>query len=351
MKLKDVKIRNFRSIENQTVSFDITCRILVGINESGKSNILRALSFLSDHHSPSRINDLREALPDESPIEESSVMFVFSLDKQESDKVLETVRNGILTVEQDPPIASIGDQLLTVSEYCASRNEGLYTVNVMKETKNPQYWTVTCKLLSDWKKPSSSCPPNFSIQHKEQSLTLRNYKLIRTSDFEGIPQEYLEEASISDLGQISGNCITQIVTANKPDVILWQYDEKNLLPSSINITQFCANPDSCLPLKNMFSLSGVSSIGTSIKNARARGHNQFNNYLAGIANKTTAHFRSVWEEYKDVEFSLRADGDNIIPGVKEINTLDFSKRSDGFKRFVTFLLMISVVASSWKCNS
>ena len=67
-----------------------------------------------------------------------------------------------------------------------------------------------------------------------------------------------------------------------------------------------------------------------------------NSHLDRIANKTTNHFRKVWREYRNIEFSLRLDADQIIPGIKELNTHDFARRSDGFKRFVTFLLMISV---------
>ena len=92
----------------------------------------------------------------------------------------------------------------------------------------------------------------------------------------------------------------------------------------------------------MFTLAGITEISTSIASAKARGNNQFQNYLDGIAKKSTTHFRNVWKEYKNIEFSLRLNADQIEPGVKEKNTLDFSKRSDGFKRFVTFLLMISV---------
>jgi predicted ATP-dependent endonuclease of OLD family len=50
----------------------------------------------------------------------------------------------------------------------------------------------------------------------------------------------------------------------------------------------------------------------------------------------------VWREYRDIELSLQLNADQIIPGVRELNVHDFERRSDGFKRFVTFLLMISV---------
>lgn len=54
MRLKSVEIRNFRSINDITVDFDPTCRVLVGINESGKSNILNALALLSDDNDPDK---------------------------------------------------------------------------------------------------------------------------------------------------------------------------------------------------------------------------------------------------------------------------------------------------------
>lgn len=46
MRLNHVDISNFRSIKSIVINFDPKCRVLVGINESGKSNILEALSLL-----------------------------------------------------------------------------------------------------------------------------------------------------------------------------------------------------------------------------------------------------------------------------------------------------------------
>ncbi len=45
MKLNRVQIKNFRSIKDIEIDFDPSCRVLVGINESGKSNILNALAL------------------------------------------------------------------------------------------------------------------------------------------------------------------------------------------------------------------------------------------------------------------------------------------------------------------
>lgn len=48
MKLSKVCIKNYRSIESIDLEIDgYGCKVFVGINEAGKSNILKALRLLS----------------------------------------------------------------------------------------------------------------------------------------------------------------------------------------------------------------------------------------------------------------------------------------------------------------
>lgn len=344
MKLNRVEIKNFRSIQDTTLDFDPRCRVLVGINESGKSNILNALALLGEDFKPVKKDDLREALPDEDLINESYVRFVFKFQKEESDELLEKVSSKILSSAKNPDIVSISNKNKNVKEFCATRNEGLYSADILGEEKSFKYWRLgtNYKLLAGWKKPTAACPADFSVKINGQEYKLAEYKLARVADLGEIPDNYLEDANIEDLAKLSGNAITEISKENLPDTLFWEYDENNLLPGNVKIAEFCANSDSCVPLKNMFSLAGIDDIKTSIEDARKGTDNQFQNYLNRIAKKTTSHFRNVWKEYKNIEFSLKLNADQIIPGVKEKNTLDLSRRSDGFKRFVTFLLMISV---------
>ena len=110
MKLNRVEIKNFRSIKDVTVNFEPACRVLVGINESGKSNILNALAFLDEERKPVKKDDLREALPDEDPIDESHVRFVFRFEKDESDKLLENVSSKILSSDKNPEVVSVANK-------------------------------------------------------------------------------------------------------------------------------------------------------------------------------------------------------------------------------------------------
>lgn len=346
MKIDRAEIVNFRSLREVTVTFDPPCRVLVGINESGKSNILRALRLLGDDYDPSRSDDMRDALPREDSVTKSYVRFVFRFDKAETDEVYRQVSAKVLSSAKDPDIVQHGSTTLSLSEFCATRNEGIYSVNILEEEKSFTYWTLKAayKLQAGWRKPTAACPQDFKVELKGKAYQLSAFSLVRAADVEGVPDGYLEDATTEDLASVAGTAITKVTKENVPDVLFWEYDEDSLLPGSVKIDEFLANPDSCVPLKNMFLLANIKKddIKTSIETARKGTSNHFQNYLNRIADKTTTHFRSVWKEYRNVEFSLRLNADQILPGVKEENTHDFARRSDGFKRFVTFLLMISV---------
>jgi len=342
MKLKKVQIKNFRSIDDDAINLDTTCRILVGINESGKSNILDALSLLDTDMSPVKNDDLREALPNESTIKESYVRFIFSFEKEESDKLFQEVLSNILTSSKNPKIVSYDKKEYTLKKFCTTNSQGLYIADILEEKKRFTCWSLNkYSLLDQWKKPTNTCPPDFEIDLKGEKYKLSQYQLIRASDIKDIPDNYLENADIKDFTSIVSDAITTITEENLPNTLFWEYDESNLLPNEIKIADFANNPDVCLPLKNMFSLAGIDNINDSIVEKRKGTDNQFQNYLNGIAKKTTTHFRDVWKEYKNIEFSLHLNADKIIPGIKEKNVVDFARRSDGFKRFVTFLLIIS----------
>ena len=111
MKLNRVQIKNFRSIRDIEINLDPPCRVLVGINESGKSNILNALALLSDDYNPVKKDDLREALSHEDPIEESEVTFIFQLEKPESDKLVEVVSAKIIAGMKNPDIVLFGKKI------------------------------------------------------------------------------------------------------------------------------------------------------------------------------------------------------------------------------------------------
>ena len=88
MILTKVDINNFRSIKKQVLDFsDDTCKVLVGINEAGKSNILKALSSLNKKYGADCIR--RQSLGED--IKDYNITFYFKLSEVEKESILITL--------------------------------------------------------------------------------------------------------------------------------------------------------------------------------------------------------------------------------------------------------------------
>ena len=342
MKLSRVTIQNYLSIKEMEISFDPKCRILVGINESGKTNILKALKLLSPAASTTR-KDLREAGRLEEPIRSAFVKFAFKFTDEEISQLYEQMKSSFLSKSYLTPIISRGEKHQTLEGFCASC-EGLYEADVLTSNKVAAASSLDAlKVSPPWKKVAAACPPDFSLSGGASGpVILKKYALVDTTDFSDIPSDYLAEATPDDFNAYAIPLIKSTVQSNLLKVLFWDYEESKLLPAKINLDQFCGKPDTCVPLQRMFQLHGISDVQKAVAEAKAGGENTLTNMLARVAAKTTEHFHKTWREYDEVRFSLTMNGPDLVASIEdESNRYALAQRSDGFKRFVTFLLLVS----------
>ncbi|MFT3934492.1 MAG: AAA family ATPase [Chitinophagaceae bacterium] len=342
MKLIKAQLENFRSIKTAELNFKIPFKILVGKNESGKSNILKALSLLDKDTLPSK-EDLREGINDFDKKISTEVTFEFKLDETELNEVYQKLETLLLTNNGEADkktIASIDDIEHNLFDLCLKYNAGLYEVNIATLQNRYTYWSLKDKWKSN---PELKWNPGDEDQtYGPVRQKYKDYKIIDISVLADSEKDSFIELSDEKVHDLICNQINTYIKNHHPQVINWKYDEKNLLPDSINIATFVANPSSFSPLKTMFELAEIKNIKEAITTYQNSGSfHKLNNFLEKIADKTTKHFREVWKEYKNIEFTLNLNGDTIVTGIKETNTYSFQQRSDGFKRFVTFLLMVS----------
>lgn len=345
MKLARAEIQNFRSIEDLKISFANGCEILIGVNESGKSNILRALQLL-DPAAPVSVNDLRIERQDEAPISKGHVRFVFELSDAELDGIYSTVSKQFLAETMEMPIIEHAGKELSLKEFVFSVKEGLCRVDLPSGTRNFTYWSIDqskYKLIGGWKKLKNAEKLTL-IRQNEKSVPVDGEKVLQTAVFKALESLAFEPLTVADIHSSIGAEVSQIVKTNLPKCIYWAYSEQFLLPSSVNVNEFSANPDTCLPLKSMFELAGIKSdqVGTSLSTARGQPLHRYLHLLDRVANAATSHIHDVWREHRGVRIELRPHGDVLIPVVQDSEIpLDMANRSDGFKRFVSFLLLVS----------
>ncbi|HEY0883761.1 MAG TPA: AAA family ATPase [Ramlibacter sp.] len=348
MKLSRVGIQNFRSIANLNLEFEFGCQTLIGINESGKSNLLRALHLLDPEVNPTPA-DLRIERHDEPQVTSGHVRFTFQLNSAEIDEVIQETSAHFAANHSTFPLITDGKQEKSLAAHCRaegsySPTEGVYSVGVPSGKRSHTAWArpETEKIVQGWYRNKTASAITLPLSDSTE-IVVPAMGYVFAGKVE-LSASNFEEAQIAPLTNLISTSVKQIVQREFPKCIFWKYADKYLLPSSVDVAQFCASPDSCVPLKSMFELAGYSgpSIAATITNAQSQGHHRYLQVLEKTGAKATDHIRAVWRDYKTVRLKLESHGSSISPIVTDDEVpLDMTNRSDGFKRFVSFLLQIS----------
>ncbi|HPG63252.1 MAG TPA: AAA family ATPase [Casimicrobium sp.] len=349
MKLQRAEIRNFRSIREVNIDFDPRCRVLVGINESGKSNVLKALALLDPARAP-LARDARMESNDEAPPEDTFVRFVCTLAKDEQFELFEAMSEKFAEKDRLRPLVQIDPQTrLTLQEFCSSRTERLYTVEVSDGSRMHSTWASprAWKLVPGWCRTKSAITLTRNTSREAFSAAPGTWFF--SSEYEQPPATEVETPDLAMLTSTFSGAGKPIAERGLPKCIFWEYREQDLLPSSVSVDEFSANPLSCVPLANMFALADIeySEIANSIANARSRGPVFYQRLLEKVGSRTTSYLRKVWKDHAKVSIELLPNGALVTPIVRDLEIpLDFGSRSDGFKRMTNFLLHVSAAVSN-----
>lgn len=346
MKLQKIEIFNFRSIESASFNFGApSALIFVGINESGKSNILRAMNLLSKGVEPSR-KDVRIARSNDLPIAKSQVNFLFQLNTEQLDQASEEIHSKVVALNKNDPIIEMKGESLSLHEFVQKRREVLYVADMMKATKAMRYFLLPkgSKVSGNWAVANNSVQPGTLVTLREDSRTVpvQSGQLVHLPSLEGPPPSWLDPLTIEQLNKLLGETTTAIAEDNLPNSILWEYTKENTLPSEIDVEAFASNPESCIPLKHIFELAGENNIGVRLRETKAQGIHYFKGLLNRVSAQATDYLKEVWKDHKKVSIKLEPNGPLMTISISEGDTsFSFEQRSDGFKRFATFLLLVA----------
>lgn len=343
MNLDSVAITNFRSIASARIDFSKeSAKIVVGINESGKSNVLKALSLLSET-AEIREQDKRVEGATEDRITESEIEFHFRLSREETDSIFKQLAKNFRDEDLTIPIVIIDGAALTLQDLCTATDVGVYSVDLMKKSRQSCFVLPDpkTKMATKWSKLSNlpGAIEFSSDSHIIQvSATTKYIPLTLPAEMDS----YVAPMSVADVYELVGAEVCKIIDKKLPKCLLWTYDEKLILPGQVSLSGFISNPQICVPLKNCFELAGIKDIPVELQAALTTSRHSLVNILTRVGKITTEYVRSVWKDHASVTIEFHPDGDSILPIVKEKSiSFDFNQRSDGFKRFISFLLLIA----------
>jgi len=363
MFLKRVRIENYRSIKDMTVYFSQQCQILVGINEAGKSNILSALRHLDDDYEGTS-SDVREALKDEEEIELSWITFVCDgLDKVLREKLFSLLEADFPDHEhKNIKVESNGKTLSFVQFLDTYFREVLFRVQISAETGNaisfPSYWFKTVPKNSKFKEKLYFIKPetvdSITVETPlEETIILSNrvpftqkyYDLCDDSDKESITHATVEQFRV-----YIGNLLKGFLTDLKPEVVFWEYNKSYILPSKLSIDEFSDDPETCIPLKNIFHLAEIDEINETISKAKNKDFGM-KKLCEKLSLAATNFVKKSWPEIKKCRIEIQKDGENFEIAIQDENAYSMQQRSEGFKRLVTFLLVVAAREKAGKLNN
>ena len=333
MKLDRFEIKNFRSIEDMKIDIKEKngkkCLILVGKNEAGKSNILKAISAVFNGYKVG-IKDQRKTASDN---DEYYIDAIFKLTQKDISDIKEK-----LIEEYHIESLDIFENNLSIESFIQEAfGEMILTLSI-KDNDTPSLIYREYEELNDKYKISNLF--YYSTDNKQIA------KLEGESNsplLEPLTYDYIERI------------VFEIIKNIKPmeniyrRAIFWEYSDSHLLPPNVNIENFKNNPDICMPLKNIFYLSNIKDIQQDIENA-AKKDKGLHSFLDNISNKATKEFREIWPDLKNIEFVITKDGEEFDIRIKEKEFYSNEDRSDGFKRFIAILLMLSIESRTRKYN-
>lgn len=293
MKLDRIEIHNFRSIKDATIRFDQHCRVLLGKNEAGKSNVLKAIAALfGDYKVSSR--DKRKKIDNEK-IGSFYIRAVLRFSDEEIEKIVDQFEeDNIVIFEGDKSVLDFAKAAFREFLICLDIDD--------KETPRYSYWKFQDK--------------NFKTTADGISLSLSD----------AIKQMFL--------------CAQSLYNESPLVCHRWEYKDNYLLPSSVDIAAFVADPSICPGLKNIFVLCDRNDIKKEFDDAMLQDGDYFN-LLEQVSTTVTSTFRNIWPDFKNTSIQLIPNGNVISVKVTNKAKYSFDDRSDGFKHFISILLMLS----------
>ncbi len=317
MELFRIDIKNFRSIKECSIEFKHNCLILLGKNEAGKSNMLKAIAAVFGKYEISK-KDKRKKIANEK-IEDSFVRIVFQLKESNFIEIKKRFEkkfknNSLIKFKNDK-------SLLDYIKYKFKKINLKLNIDENAESEFT-YWVID-----------------------ENEFELKENLFISTNNELSTGKTTTEFDIQSELFKI----IIAYYEENPIRCNYWQYENSFLLPNSVKIQNFIINPSSLQALENIFILCNRENITKEFEDALLED-GDYSNLLDQVSKQVTTVFQKIWKDFKDTSIELIPNGDEILIKVTNKTKYSFEDRSDGFKKFISILLMLSTQSRANKIH-
>ena len=330
MKIKSIEIQNYRSIRHLIIPINEIsqkrCHIFLGKNETGKSNILKAIELLNESGECEYTLDCNK----KAKKKEESVQITLNLE----------FNNFIHYRNQFEKFGIPKELHAKIKPYQIQRHTEINSSDDRKDYLH--IWIKDDPVFSKYVYNSADFSFHLmSDKYKgKEPLTKDNINSLLGPTF-----------SILNKSKVEAHLETNLlenVTHNTPLPILWRPSDKFLINKSIDLNAFASDPDISIPLKNIFRISGIDEIEKRIDLIK-NDIEERSQLKQELSNSITNYINERWPEHKinifiEIENMLCTvmieDKDDKLPKYR------MDQRSDGFQQFISILLNLSIESNT-----
>lgn len=314
MKIKEIHIENFRSIKNETIVMDKNCLILLGKNEAGKSNVLKAIAAIFGQYNLT-VKDQRKKINNEK-ILNRRIYITFEYEESDVKKIKESL----------------------LKKYATAKDITFKEGKTLKDFIQAELSCIIYEAIV-----ANNAKPTFNYSKEKQSNVIPEKDVYQN----GTIVSFQPQGNKIDLRDLLLVEIQKIYSENPYKCIFWHYDNNLLLPDQVAINQFTTNPSQYKSLENIFIMCNRANIAQEFKEAYEQDGDYYN-LLDQVSKEVTKVFRKIWKDFRNTSIELTPDGGNILIKVTDNAKYSFTDRCDGFKKFISILLNLSTQSRSDK---
>lgn len=351
VKVTSVKIESFRSIVDQTLAMYANCLGLIGLNESGKSNVLCAIRTLNSSYKLKRSD--KSKITDAKP----SITFTFDINEQERQEI----KNNLDKWLADNTKVKFEDLFPKQASFkpTFAKTQTLNEKYEMSSSEKTTLGNVNCSDLLFAAKSSGNEAVEF--EYGNETVTVGAARIIRQPLAKTLPDGIYVKLTDFYVNIYLRDVVAKVVKRYMPLVTYWEFDTKHLIPSEITYDELIAAEDIqdfSVPLYNVFYICGELNITDddeiveAIKEWRQdSGKRRRDSDLINLAVNT--HIKKVWPDYSQ-EISISLEETKMTVHFKDPlsprkNYYEMVERSQGFKTFISFILTMAIDAE-WNPN-
>lgn len=332
MELVKIKIKNFQSIkEEEVIKINKTITTIIGLNESGKSTVLKAVEKLNGHQIEKKEKNKEKKYKND----ESYIVGVFLLKKMEIEEINKKSNNKVLVLPEEDIYVNIeiGDET-NIKFYSIDRkvDNGIEHLNILELLKN-NLISVASNLLLKYNLEKIE---EFDVKIKESKSD--NIEQV----YNDLISNYQNQDIYVELSEISKELKKDIWINLIPKFKIIIFRSSDILNDEVLISDVKNN----IQVNNLLKIAHID-VDELIQNIENDDNEELKEYEGIYKDEVTKMFKKIFRQNDtNFNFQIRIDTKNkkiifyTFDKTSGTSPIPLKNRSDGFKWYFSIYLTL-----------